>query len=181
MAARSSVANLHSFGEKPSFVPVVSVQWSIYLVATAFSVDTVVTARHSVTSPFPSLPPPATLHQATAAIRPPGAKRGHSNLETTCFFLLHFTIKFFLPPKILKGPNSLKLLDQWQQLVALGAPSPCRTPELIVPWLRFQWPFFQYRELEWYLLIKMSANKNVFLLFLKLFILFYYAYFVYIL
>ena len=71
------------------------------MVATAFSVDTVVTARHSVTflSPFcPSLLP---LHRSTAAIRTSSAKRGHSNLETTCFFLLQFTITFSLPPKIL--------------------------------------------------------------------------------
>ena len=104
-------------------------------VATAFSAATVVTFRYSVTSPPPSHYP--------ASLSP--------FLFSTHTFL---SLSFILSKKS-TGANSLTLLDQWQLLVVFSCVMPSLITELIVPWLRLQWPFFQYRELEWYLIIKM--------------------------
>ena len=111
MALCSLVANPQLFGEKPSFVPVVSVQWSQWL-ATAFSVDTVVTARHSVTFLSPSCPPPSypfTAHPPQFApwVRSAGIVIWNWRVFSNYTLL---SIFFSLPPKILQ---SLTVSNSW--------------------------------------------------------------------
>ena len=83
--------------------------WSMVpLVATAFSVDTVVTARHSVTSPSPSCPPPAyplTAHPPQFA---PGARSAGIVIWNRRVFSYYTLLSsFFFPSKNPSDSNCL--------------------------------------------------------------------------